>query len=274
MSAIRAAVNTVNFNLSAIRTASSDPNSTKVFCEAYLELTIPSKIHQDTNHTLNKIGFKGGMVGFLEKSGYRQSDTAADVFQMNVEYNLQPTDNGKEVFASIHNHEYIEPISALIALSLSKNYIDKWFGLDSSQNQLNDLDDLQTRIREQAQNVDVSETNTSSIDDTPSHSDTSSNDTQTEELSQEELKTQLNEVKQEYKQAVAQINQTWERLDFGTQEAHKEEQVLFNTEREASCEKQSLGIDGGELEKEIYRYQCAIEKLNERNEELMSLGSH
>ena len=70
----------------------NDPNSNKVFCESKLTLSIPTGLLSDIQVALEESGQNDNIEKFLTSFNYKKSATAANKYQIDLVYNLQPTD--------------------------------------------------------------------------------------------------------------------------------------------------------------------------------------
>ncbi len=243
--AIRATLNKLTLSIEEIRTSKTDPDSTKVFCDASLFLTLPTDFYEDVKVALDAAESGETIEDILESHDYQPSKTAANAFYTQISYELQPTDDGKQIFARTDSAA-ASAISTLAQWSLYKKDILK--------------------AAAQAKRAAKEET-PPSTEEEPSTENTSS---EVSQASQSEQKAQLEHAKKAYKQSVARINATYNALSKESQELLRDEQIAFNKEREANCKSSSLQIDGSDIEQEIYRYECAAEALDKRNEELMN----
>lgn len=94
-SKIRAAIAQLVISLADIRTSREDPNSTKRFCAATLKIRIPADLLRDADSARDSLEL--GSVSDL--AGNADIDRAADTFSAEIEFNVQPTDDGSKVFA-------------------------------------------------------------------------------------------------------------------------------------------------------------------------------
>lgn len=98
-SALRAAANQIQIQIDDVRTSRNDPQSSKKFCAAQLTLTLPPNLLNDANQSRQ----------------YSQSNSVQDSAVLNnlnldgtrmrheLEYAIQPTDDGKKIYAEVSN---------------------------------------------------------------------------------------------------------------------------------------------------------------------------
>lgn len=124
LSSVRASIAKIGMAVESIRTSKNDPNSNKVFCEGKLTLSLPSDLIEDARASLKAGGKNDNMEQFLSGFNYQKSAAAANKYQINLVYNLQPTDDGKQVYAELEDStNAVSGISKLLDYALSKNTI-------------------------------------------------------------------------------------------------------------------------------------------------------
>lgn len=98
-SKIRAALNQIKFLIEDVRTSKEDPNSTKKFCTGKLKIVFPEAILTDSDKTRE---FQGSntLSEFADNSGV---DREANAFIMDIDFNVQPTDDGGKVYSELEN---------------------------------------------------------------------------------------------------------------------------------------------------------------------------
>ena len=100
-----------------IRTTKKDPNSTIQFCSGTLKLVYPIKILKDADET-RQIAKLDSITKISEEHSVTRS---ADTLSSNISYTIQPTDDGKKVYAELDAMEdQINVFSEVIASSLLK----------------------------------------------------------------------------------------------------------------------------------------------------------
>ena len=118
--ALRASTSQIQFNLEDVRTSQTDPNSTKVFCVAALSTTLDSE-------TIKRANFVNAYYGNddVDKQAFQQDiDMDANVITYSLEYSIQPTDDGKNIYGQLQNgSELIDFISTAVVYALQKNTV-------------------------------------------------------------------------------------------------------------------------------------------------------
>ena len=113
LSKIRAAVNQLSIVIADVRTSKEDPNSTKKFCSGSLRIRIPSKTIEDAD-AAREIAKKPSVSQLADSNNVEQQ---ADSFSADIEFNVQPTDDGSKVFAQTESGENIFSVTAEILSS-------------------------------------------------------------------------------------------------------------------------------------------------------------
>jgi hypothetical protein len=99
----RATFAQIKVNIDNVRTTKEDPNSTKKFCAGTIKLSIPAELLaslENTVETANKGRFKDVVKPF-------GLDADANVFSKDIEYSVQPSDDGKSLFTDLDNGKAI-----------------------------------------------------------------------------------------------------------------------------------------------------------------------
>jgi uncharacterized protein YecT (DUF1311 family) len=95
LSKIRAAIGQLVFAIEDIRTSKTDPNSTKRFCTGVLRIKFPSDALSDAD----KARQDASMNSVSDLADASDVERHADSFTSNIDFNVQPTDDGRKVFA-------------------------------------------------------------------------------------------------------------------------------------------------------------------------------
>lgn len=137
ISKARASIASMKMAYGSIATTKKDPNSTQVFCRSQIKITIPSgmleNIEKGYKNLENQGAFRNANIDGFESS-------ANNFIKNNIEYNAQPTDDGKEIYAGFDNPEQLNEIADFVstaiileqASGISKN--NKNVNLTSPQN--------------------------------------------------------------------------------------------------------------------------------------------
>lgn len=95
MSKIRAAIAALVVSIGDIRTSKEDPNSTRRFCTGSLGIRFPGDALADADTARAA----ANMPTVSDMAAEANVERAADRFTNDIEFNVQPTDDGSKVFA-------------------------------------------------------------------------------------------------------------------------------------------------------------------------------
>ena len=113
---IRASLEQVKFEIESIRTLKEDPNSTKKFCSGVVKMTIPTNVLSDADKARE-------MIHKPKISQYARElniDDSINVFtKKDVEYSVQPTDDGKELYVELESVAWVNLLDNIVGSALS-----------------------------------------------------------------------------------------------------------------------------------------------------------
>lgn len=105
----RATMATMKVSFDSVTTTKKDPNSSKVFCKGKIKITMPTTMLNDVEKGYKNLGnegtFRNSSVGGFEAN-------ANNFIKKDVEYNTQPTDDGKEIYYGFDNQVQMDEIIA------------------------------------------------------------------------------------------------------------------------------------------------------------------
>nr|WP_314447365.1 lysozyme inhibitor LprI family protein [uncultured Sphingomonas sp.] len=133
LSKIRAAVEQLRITLDAVRTTRDDPNSSKRFCAAKLELTMPVATLDDADRARTALDLQG-VAAAADTLGI---ENGANRFEVSIEYEVQPTDTGDRIFAEVEGLEsFSQFVGEVVAFALSRTRLeDGQRNLEAEQSQ-------------------------------------------------------------------------------------------------------------------------------------------
>lgn len=99
----RATFAQIKVNIDNVRTTKEDPNSTKKFCAGTVQLSIPAELLTSLENTVETVN-KGSFKSIVKPFGL---DADANVFSKDIEYSVQPSDDGKSLFTDLDNGKAI-----------------------------------------------------------------------------------------------------------------------------------------------------------------------
>lgn len=100
-SKVRATIGQLALSFVDIRTTKSDPNSTKRFCTGRLKIALPDAVITDAETAREK----GGMDTIDKLADRQDVERNANSFTSDIDFNVQPTDDGAKVYAEIEDGE-------------------------------------------------------------------------------------------------------------------------------------------------------------------------
>ena len=119
---IEAAVDSIGVSLSNHRTTRDADKSKRVDCQAQLTFSIPSDRLNQTTQGLQGL-IPGALDGLADRAGYRHE---ANTLSSEVRYALQPTDDGKAIYAELEQAEHhAQVLQQLAAGWLIKPLLDQ-----------------------------------------------------------------------------------------------------------------------------------------------------
>lgn len=234
----RALTSKVTLAFTDVRTSKKDPSSTKLFCEATLNATLPSEMIDTTNQVRAAIGHK-------DLTHYANSldlKFEAGKASHTIEYAAQPTDDGKKVFVeSAKGNKVVVFVSELLVTNLVKPELD---AAATQKAQAQEAAEAQKAQQEREQQA----------------------------LQAQQASLQLERAKAGLKEANNQINLVWN----ASPELRKEllaEQRTWLKQREIECKLRatSAALDASDNDREIIRLQCEIEMTQQRTQVLRNV---
>lgn len=240
LSAIRSTIATTGLSVINIRTSKEDPNSTRVFCEGELTVKFAPEVINDAKIAMENSEHHGDVETLLNDYNYKLSKSAANSYETTITYNLQPTDDGKHIFAQLEDsNSAILGISDLLGWAVTKNSI---------------LEAVAEEKRIQAE-ADIAAENAAKAAAKAQEASDSA---------------RLESAKTSYRQATQRINEIWGNLSKETRDELRQEQKAINKQREASCKAESLSLELNETQQEAHRLECEVPLLDQRSDELMA----
>lgn len=98
-SKIRASVRQLKLSLEDIRTSKDDPNSSKQFCTATVKMVAPAQMVLDADATRRM----AELNSVEELADTANVEKQANAFRAEIDFNVQPTDDGDKLFAEIES---------------------------------------------------------------------------------------------------------------------------------------------------------------------------
>lgn len=233
----RALASKVTLAFTDIRTSKKDPSSTKRFCEATLNATIPSELIDAANQVRTAINFKD----LTHYANALDLKFEAGKASYTIEYAAQPTDDGKKVFVeSAKGNKVVIFVSDLLAANLMKPALD---AAATQKAQAQEAAEAQKAQQEREQQA----------------------------LQAQQASLQLERAKAGLKEANNQINLVWN----ASPELRKEllaEQRTWLKQRDIECKLRatSASLETSDNDREVIRLQCEIDMTHQRTQTLKS----
>lgn len=95
---VRAAVRQAEVTIADVRTTNRDPNSTRRFCTGTLQVTFPAEVVENADRTRRMIDENDDVNALADRN---EIDRNVNRFEAEIEYSVQPTDDGRRVHAEI-----------------------------------------------------------------------------------------------------------------------------------------------------------------------------
>ena len=120
-STIRASIAKIKLVIENIRTTKEDPDSTKRFCTGSLKIVFSTKTFADASKARELVGLSD-----VEKmADAADIEKGADYLKGDLDYNVQPTDDGKKIYAEFENaDDKLQVFGEVVAASLLKSSIE------------------------------------------------------------------------------------------------------------------------------------------------------
>lgn len=231
-SKIRAAIAQLTIMIEDVRTSKQDPNSTKKFCEGTLKLRFPVELLNQADEARSDAGF--GTVAQLANSS--QVDQQANGFTAEIEYDVQPTDEGDKVYGETQTETLmLNFASEVLASSLLR-----------AQIQQNAVANQQAQQAEQAQQ---------------------------KAAFAEQKAANLNSAKTDNQLANQAINAVWRALAADTRRQILPQQRAWSRKKDADCRVEAASASTDPDEMEAARLTCDTRVTQERTGELQQYRS-
>lgn len=141
LSKIRAAIAELKFVIENVRTTKEDPNSTKKFCSSSLKIVFGSQVFADAD----KAREIAGLTSLTQASDAAGVEKGADYLQGDLDYSVQPTDDGSKVIAEFEAADAkLDVFGEVVAASLLRS------GLENKQRVEQENAALEEKARQDA----------------------------------------------------------------------------------------------------------------------------
>ena len=239
---LRASASQVKFVLDDIRTTKKDPNSTKEFCTA----TLITSLDADMIKRADFVREYYEQPNLNEGAFQQDIDMDGNTLTYNLEYAVQPTDDGKKTFGELQNGtDLLEFLATAVVYSMQKN-------------------DIQVqKAREQKAQTENAVAERKAADEAVAAAE------QGIATAQREAASDMAAVSAEQAKAKAtmdykrnEFNKLWKTASAETRESLADVQKEWVEERDATCTDRAIYADAER--QEIVRMECITELLGER----------
>lgn len=232
---IRATVEKIAVTLDDVLTTKSDPNSTKKFCQSSLKLAVPSDVVSNADAARNMLSLNSTRQGALQAG----VEFDANTIKSSLDYSVQPTDDGKKIYASAEGNNAATTFAAtLIEQSLLKGALEKQKADQAAQQQ-------QQALQAQQQQAEVAQARAA------------------------EAQAELQKAQSDIKTANDAINVVWNAGNKEWRQNLLPEQRLWLAKRENDCKIKAL--DSGAPDTVAFqtnKLNCMVQMTSDRTQEL------
>lgn len=214
-SAIRAAVNLLKITISDIRTTKNDPNSTKKYCTGTMKVVTPLSFQADADRTFSLVKYPS-VNDQAATAGVQRN---ADMFTVDFDYSVQPTDDRQSVVAEADNQALHATFFSQIVLAGALR--SKVEGLLQQAETLQQQKDAEQAAAQQQVRL-----------------------------------ADLDQARAENKLSVQSINAAWGNIDHDTRVRIVDVQRAWIKSKDANCRLQAAGASTNPTEVEIARLHC------------------
>ncbi len=226
-SAIRASIAKIKLVIENVRTTKEDPDSTKRFCTGSLKIVFSPETFADANRAREL----AGLTSVEELTDSVDVEKGADYLKSDLDYNVQPTDDGEKVFAEFEDAAgKLSVFGEIVAASLLKGVVEKQVRQQEEQE----------KQSQQEQEAALSAVRSANVE-------------------------QANLVRQSAEQALAVA---WKSLEPGMRQRLLPQQRAWIKQKEASCKMRAIQGATDPLEQRTLQFQCEGEMANSRASEL------
>jgi uncharacterized protein YecT (DUF1311 family) len=227
---VRATVNQATMAITDVRTTQADPNSTRRFCVGRLKVTIPAQILQEADRGRQAAGTN--TVSDLADNS--DIDRNADAFTADIEYNIQPTDDGSRIYAEIENSDgYVNFVSEVLAFYLLRPVVEQ------ARVERDRAVAEQQRIAQEQQR-------------------------EQDEALAEQRGAILDQARSEHRLAEQTINEVWRAVPPNVREQLLQMQRAWIRRKNADCRIESASVSTDPQEREAARLRCDTRVTNDR----------
>jgi uncharacterized protein YecT (DUF1311 family) len=226
-STIRASIAKIKLVIENIRTTKEDPDSTKRFCTGSLKIVFSTKTFADASKARELVGLSD-----VEKmADAADIEKGADYLKGDLDYNVQPTDDGKKIYAEFENaDDKLQVFGEVVAASLLKSSIETQVRNQQEQEEF--------AIKEQEAAINM------------------------------EKSANLQQASEAAKSADQALNVAWQSLAPDTRKQLLAQQRIWIKQKDASCKVRGLQSSTDASDQKIAEILCKAELSNQRTNQL------
>jgi uncharacterized protein YecT (DUF1311 family) len=226
-SAIRASIANIKLVIENIRTTKEDPDSTKRFCTGSLKIVFSTKTFSDATKARELVGLSD-----VEKmADAADIEKGADYLKGDLDYNVQPTDDGEKIYAEFENaDDKLQVFGEVVAASLLKSSIETQVRNQKEQEEF--------ALAEQEAAIEMEKT------------------------------ANLQQANEAAKSSDQALNIAWQSLGPNTRKQLLAQQRIWIKQKDASCKVRGLQSSTDASEQKIAEVLCKAELSNQRANQL------
>ena len=250
---LRASANQVSFRLDDVRTTKKDPNSTKQFCSATLTTTLDADMIKRANFVRDYYE-----QGTLDEGAFQQDlNMDGNTLTYDLEYAVQPTDDGKKTFGQLQNGmELLDFAATAVVYAMQKNEVQAQKARAQIENTQNAIAERKAIAEEQALIAQAeAQAGREVADELAQASREMARELASIAAEQAKAKTMMDYKRKEF-------NILWKSASAEIREALAEGQQEWVAERDEICI--DIARESEPARQEIARMECITELLGER----------
>jgi uncharacterized protein YecT (DUF1311 family) len=239
-SKLRSGTRQIKVSLQDVRTVKDDPDSSRKFCSARVELKLPNNVIEAANSARSL-----AELSDVKKLAHQHRiERSGDKYGRELEYSIQPTDDGTKIIAETDEDSSLFSFLA----ELFASYLLS----EEVQNRAIEADKL---AADEAREAKLAE----------EEADAALN---------ESALANLNEAKVENRMAVQRINAVWSAIPKGTKGRLLELQRAWIRKTTAQCKVEAAGTSEISAEREATRLRCETRSQLQRARQLEQFASY
>ena len=237
---VRATLSKVSITIENIRTAKQDPNSTKVFCEGSLKISPSPEILKQADEARKE----SNLITISDEAKNQSFEQSANAFVKAIEYNVQPTDDGKNVFVEVDSpRTFSVVLGEMVGFSILGPMI---------KNQKIERMQAEAAQKQQAEEQQME------------------SERLLNEQKQAQLEANLAMAQSENTLANQAINELWKNYPVDAKKLMLEAQRAWVKKKELDCKVEAASSSTDSNEKEIVRLNCDTRATKSRVYELQN----